>query len=378
MPTCHNCNTQLDQTATSCHFCGVATEAQQQQRRCLNCGAAVAQNAQSCLSCQQPVDRLPSQALPLSIVLPIAGLGIVLTILVTLFSLPTQANSIASSTNTATPMPRQVTSTATNTPTASPTPTITPTYTPTPSPTPTPIIHQIRQGETLIFLADKYNVSVDNIIRANSISENTLLQLGQDLIIPAPNTIPGAVVSDGRTVIQYTIQEGDTLFGLALRYDVSLATLTRANPDIDLDFLSIGQKITIPLGGPILTVTPTPKPPTPTFTPGPPYLKPDLVWPGSDDVVEGDGVTVLLRWVSRELLTEGVYYVIFLTDEEGKETTFWTQGSSYSLPLEMKPIDLQAFTWYVVIMRQTGVDASGRFEGRMLSEVSETRRFLWR
>lgn len=50
------------------------------------------------------------------------------------------------------------------------------------------------------------------------------------------------------TPLYHSIQEGDTLFGIALRYDVSLDSLLAANPGIDSTQLSIGDEITIPSG----------------------------------------------------------------------------------------------------------------------------------
>lgn len=58
----------------------------------------------------------------------------------------------------------------------------------------------------------------------------------------APTTAPSGPIT-------YAIQSGDTLGGLALRFDVSLEDLLAAN-DLDEDeILSIGQEIIIPVGG---------------------------------------------------------------------------------------------------------------------------------
>ncbi len=48
--------------------------------------------------------------------------------------------------------------------------------------------------------------------------------------------------------ISYVIVAGDTLLGIAERNGLSLDELLLANPGIDARFLSIGQELSIPLG----------------------------------------------------------------------------------------------------------------------------------
>jgi LysM repeat protein len=69
----------------------------------------------------------------------------------------------------------------------------------------------------------------------------------------------------------YAIESGDTLGGLALRFDVPLADLLAANDLTEDAILSVGQELTIPVGSPV-EPTPTPDntpPPTPAATSGP-------------------------------------------------------------------------------------------------------------
>lgn len=62
----------------------------------------------------------------------------------------------------------------------------TPTPIPTPAPSPTPIIYVVQPGDTLYGIALKYGVSVSALQEANGITDPTLLQIGQELVIPAP------------------------------------------------------------------------------------------------------------------------------------------------------------------------------------------------
>jgi len=49
------------------------------------------------------------------------------------------------------------------------------------------------------------------------------------------------------TPFKHIIQSGETLYGLALQYNVSLDRLVSANPGLDTSIISIGTEITIPL-----------------------------------------------------------------------------------------------------------------------------------
>jgi LysM repeat protein len=76
------------------------------------------------------------------------------------------------------------------TPVALPPPPPPPPRTATPTPTPVPPtqppqrIHTIVQGDTLSYLAQQYGVSVDEIMKANGITDPNKLSIGQKLIIP--------------------------------------------------------------------------------------------------------------------------------------------------------------------------------------------------
>ena len=69
------------------------------------------------------------------------------------------------------------------------------------------------------------------------------------------------------TPFTYTVEEGDTLLGIAAKFGVSLEELRVANPSVDPHFLSIGATILIPTGGGELGAfaLPTPVPVTLVF-----------------------------------------------------------------------------------------------------------------
>jgi len=102
-------------------------------------------------------------------------------------------------------------------------------------------LYTIRAGDTIYNLANRYNVSVDDILRANPGIDPNNLQIGQVICIPAPRC-PGGTL--------YTIRAGDTIYNLANRYNVSVNDILKANPGIDPNNLQIGQVICIPAATP--------------------------------------------------------------------------------------------------------------------------------
>ncbi len=77
--------------------------------------------------------------------------------------------------------------TATPTPQATATPKLaTPIASPTPTVTPTPIIYTIQPGDTLLKIAIQFDRTSEAIQEANGIVDPRFLQIGQSLIIPAP------------------------------------------------------------------------------------------------------------------------------------------------------------------------------------------------
>ncbi|MEG6616229.1 LysM peptidoglycan-binding domain-containing protein [Peptococcaceae bacterium 1198_IL3148] len=101
--------------------------------------------------------------------------------------------------------------------------------------------YTIRAGDTFFRLAQRFGVSVDDIIAANPGVDPNRLQVGQVVCIPQPDVPP---CPGGRL---YVIRPGDNLFVIARRNNISLERLIAANPQIeDPDVVSVGETICIP------------------------------------------------------------------------------------------------------------------------------------
>ena len=97
----------------------------------------------------------------------------------------------------------------------------------------------VQKDDTLTAIAAMYNVSVDDLLAANSaVSDPDLIYPGQTLRIPI-----GCTKS-----VCYTVKAGDTLYKIARMYGVSLNSLLAENPQIeDADQIYPGQTLRVPL-----------------------------------------------------------------------------------------------------------------------------------
>jgi len=155
-----------------------------------------------------------------------------------------------------------------------PTPTATATLAPTldprlpsPTPGPTPIIYVVKANDVLVAIAAKYGISVDEIMQANGMSD-TLLRVGQQLIIPGPTPTP--------------------------------------------------------------TITPTPLP-SATPTAALPFAAPSLLFPANGAIITATDA-VVLNWTAVGLLADDQYYVLRVRASDSvRSENVWLKAPSYRL-----------------------------------------------
>ena len=102
------------------------------------------------------------------------------------------------------------------------------------------VSHTVASGDTLYEIARRYSVSVESIKRSNAIGGNTI-QPGQKLKIPSDGK--GGV---DNTTIAYQVRSGDTLSGISQKYGVTVAELKTWNR-LNNDSIRPGQKLQVRL-----------------------------------------------------------------------------------------------------------------------------------
>lgn len=129
----------------------------------------------------------------------------------------------------------------------------------------TEVSHKVVPGETLTGLARKYNTSIADITAANERKLRNGLQAGQVLTIPAQGDTASAetpaVTYSSYTqteespapsvtgTVKHHVVSGETLTGLARKYNTTIADITAANEKVLRRGLQTGQVLTIPSSG---------------------------------------------------------------------------------------------------------------------------------
>ena len=102
----------------------------------------------------------------------------------------------------------------------------------------------IQYGDTLIELAIKYNTTVSELVKLNNILNPNLIYAGNKLIVPIYNN--ESVDSSNSDSNIYIVRRGDTLWGIARKYNTTVDALVIANNIQNRNLIYIGQRIIIP------------------------------------------------------------------------------------------------------------------------------------
>jgi spore germination protein len=102
-------------------------------------------------------------------------------------------------------------------------------------------IHVVQPGETLWLIAQRYGVTVNQIVTANQLESPTKLVGGLALVIPTPP----------RT---HTVQPGENLWEIAHHYGITVQEIMGTNQIQNPSLIYPGTKLTIPVHKPVIDV----------------------------------------------------------------------------------------------------------------------------
>jgi LysM repeat protein len=120
-------------------------------------------------------------------------------------------------------------------------------------------IHVVQPGDTLFVIASQYGATIDSIIIANDIQNPDALEVGQELLIPAPGSevvpptaevvageTPEATPGSGAGEGTHVVQAGENLYRIGLKYGCSVEQMATANDIINPSHIAIGQILQVP------------------------------------------------------------------------------------------------------------------------------------
>ena len=95
-------------------------------------------------------------------------------------------------------------------------------------------VYTVQDGDTIAGIAEQFGVSTNTILAANGLTERNVIKAGDHLtILPTSGAL-------------HTVSSGDTLLAIANRYDVEVSEIVEFNSLEDAHKLSIGQKLVVP------------------------------------------------------------------------------------------------------------------------------------
>ncbi len=114
-----------------------------------------------------------------------------------------------------------------------------------------------QKGDKLSAIAKRFEVSIERLKEHNQFNlKRGKLVRAQSILVPikgrgvmaTPKQMPNAAIEGGN---QHRVENGETLFGIARRYGLTVTQLTEVNPNLNAN-LRAGQAIRIPLNEPTI------------------------------------------------------------------------------------------------------------------------------
>lgn len=101
-------------------------------------------------------------------------------------------------------------------------------------------LHTVTKGQSLYSISSMYNVTIDDIVRLNPGSDKQIRE-------GAALKIPQAATTNSVKPVFHTIQAGETLYRLSVKYNVTTQAICEANPGLSTENFRSGQVIIIPV-----------------------------------------------------------------------------------------------------------------------------------
>jgi len=102
-------------------------------------------------------------------------------------------------------------------------------------------IYTVKFGDNINSILSKYGITMDDLVKLNGIIDLNDLKEGMQIIVPN--------VEDNNIYQYYTVEKGDTIYGIAKRFDIDSNLLTKINGLEDNDYIYPNQTLIVPKDG---------------------------------------------------------------------------------------------------------------------------------
>lgn len=106
--------------------------------------------------------------------------------------------------------------------------------------------HLVASGDTIYALSKAYNVSEQQILDCNEGVTPETLKVDTYIYVPHTAKVEDKDKTvDKRRFITHSVKSGDTIYSIARKYKVLVATLEADNPDIDIERIAPGMEVRV-------------------------------------------------------------------------------------------------------------------------------------
>lgn len=104
--------------------------------------------------------------------------------------------------------------------------------------------HTVQAGENLFRISLRYSTNVSTLVSINQLANASVIYAGQTLCVNGTASTP--TTPPPATQTTYTVQRGDTLYSIARRFNITMTALIQANGIVNSNLIYVGQRLQIP------------------------------------------------------------------------------------------------------------------------------------
>ena len=119
------------------------------------------------------------------------------------------------------------------------------------------VYHTVQPKETLFALSREYNTTVEKIIEANPVLQNSALTIGSTIKIPKNQVVTASIntnspvatqqsTENDKLFIYHKVRKKETLYGISRTYGVDENSIKSHNPSVNFNNLKVGEQLKIP------------------------------------------------------------------------------------------------------------------------------------